>query len=154
MFYGGRLLSHLSADDSEVNEFISLRRLNRNISILIDSDKKTAHSKINDTKRRVIREFGDLASWVTAGREIENYVPPALIGKALAAIYPTKYGSIVGPGRFDHRLHYKSIGGKVVDDVDKVKVAKYVTGLHPDYSELDLRKKIVDLIDFIRKSTV
>jgi predicted ATP-dependent endonuclease of OLD family len=53
MFYGGRLLSHLSADDPEVGEFISLRRLNQNISIVIDSDKKSKQSEINETKRRV-----------------------------------------------------------------------------------------------------
>jgi hypothetical protein len=154
MFYGGRLLSHLSANDSEVNEFISLRRLNRNISILIDSDKITSHAKLNDTKRRVIQEFGDVAAWVTAGREIENYVPSDMIGAALAAIYPNKFDSIADNGRFDHRLHYKSLGGKVISDVDKVKVAKYVAGLGQDYSELDLRKKIINLINFIRKSTL
>lgn len=154
MFYGGRLLSHLSANDSEVEEFISLRRLNRNISILIDSDKKSPHAKLNDTKRRIIQEFGDEAAWVTAGREIENYVPPDMICAALATIYPKKFDSIVGRGRFDHRLYYKSIGGKIIDEVDKVKVAKYVAGLEQDYSELDLRKKIISLINFIRRSTL
>jgi predicted ATPase len=33
MFYGGRLLSHLSANDDEVSEFISLGALNQNLAI-------------------------------------------------------------------------------------------------------------------------
>jgi predicted ATP-dependent endonuclease of OLD family len=53
MFYGGRLLSHLSALDPEVTEFISLRRLNRYISILIDSDRDKLRGRINDTKQRL-----------------------------------------------------------------------------------------------------
>ncbi|MEZ4770015.1 MAG: hypothetical protein R2844_16480, partial [Caldilineales bacterium] len=32
MFYGGRLLSHLSADDAEIDEFISLRKINQNLA--------------------------------------------------------------------------------------------------------------------------
>ena len=35
MFYGGKLLSHLEADDSDLNEFISLRRLNRYVATLL-----------------------------------------------------------------------------------------------------------------------
>jgi predicted ATPase len=154
MFYGGRLLSHLSANDSEVDEFISLRRLNRNISILIDSDKKSSHAKLNDTKRRVVQEFGDMSAWVTAGREIENYVPLDTISATLAAIHPNKFDSIADHGRFGRRLHYKSLGGKIIENVDKVKVAKYVAGLDQDYSELDLKKRIINLIEFIRKSTL
>lgn len=45
MFYGGRLLSHLSADDDAVSEFIALRSLNRHLAIVIDSDKDSPHSK-------------------------------------------------------------------------------------------------------------
>ena len=40
MFYGGRLLRHLSADDEEIDEFINLRRINQNLVIIIDSDRK------------------------------------------------------------------------------------------------------------------
>ncbi|MRV76099.1 hypothetical protein GJ700_30740 [Duganella sp. FT92W] len=81
MFYGGRLLSHLSANDNDICEFISLRSLNRNMAIIIDSDRKSAHSGVNDTKKRVIEEFrrNSEPAWLTAGRERENYIPPALL---------------------------------------------------------------------------
>ena len=59
MFYGGKLASHISGEDIEdlVEDFISLRRLNRRAIIIIDSDKKTTYSKINNTKKRLIDEF-------------------------------------------------------------------------------------------------
>jgi len=58
MFYGGRLLSHLSAlDDCEITEFINLRSLNRNLAILIDSDKSDDADELTETKKRIIREF-------------------------------------------------------------------------------------------------
>lgn len=58
MFYGGRLLSHLSADDSEVSDFISLRKLNRNVAVVIDSDRCSSRASINTTKQRVSAELG------------------------------------------------------------------------------------------------
>ncbi len=42
MFYGGRLLNHLSADDPDITEFIKLRRLNRHLAVVMDSDKASA----------------------------------------------------------------------------------------------------------------
>lgn len=78
MFYGGRLASHLScnSDNEFINDFISLRRLNRRSVIVIDSDKSSAHARINETKARLKDEFnnGPGYAWITKGREIENYL--------------------------------------------------------------------------------
>jgi len=73
MFYGGRLLSHLSADDESIEEFILLRRLNRHISVVIDSDRTKKGERINKTKSRVCKEFdkGPGFAWVTQGREFK-----------------------------------------------------------------------------------
>ncbi len=49
MFYGGRLLSHLSGDEDGFNELIQLRHLNRNSAIIIDSDKESEIDFINST---------------------------------------------------------------------------------------------------------
>jgi hypothetical protein len=73
MFYGGRLLNHLSPDDPDVDEFISLRRLNRHLAVAIDSDKAKQSGKINTTKRRIVDSMKDPGLvWVTQGRNIEN----------------------------------------------------------------------------------
>lgn len=79
MFYGGKLLSHLTLDEGdEVSEFISLLRINKNCAILIDSDRRKKGGRIAGTKRRIYSESEKHARfrWTTQGREIENYVSP------------------------------------------------------------------------------
>lgn len=83
VFYGGRLLAHLSASDPSVDadEVVKILRVNKNAILVIDSDKKTANEEINSTKQRLVNEmqaFGGVF-WVTAGREIENYLPLSAI---------------------------------------------------------------------------
>ncbi|MEH6488247.1 ATP-dependent nuclease [Hyphomonas oceanitis] len=99
MFYGGRLLSHLQAIDpseSESDALISLITLNRNMAVLIDSDRKSINGRpsrmhLNDTKQRIRRECESAGAmvWITQGREIENYlserVLSQLIGSTLSA---------------------------------------------------------------------
>lgn len=151
MFYGGRLLSHLSANDPEVTEFISLRRLNRYISILIDSDRKTAHSHLNATKMRVRKEFdeGEGFAWITKGREIENYISPKTLEDSVKSVHSNavKLKSI---GQFDNSLHYVDKNKKLVKDVDKVKVAHEVVKSPADLSILDLNQQVTKLVKFIR----
>ena len=85
VFYGGRLLSHLTLSDVEIEELINLLRVNRNSIILIDSDKKTEHSRINNTKSRTKTEFqsNNIMCWITNGREIENYISIDIIKESL-----------------------------------------------------------------------
>jgi predicted ATP-dependent endonuclease of OLD family len=79
LFYAGRLLSHYSGNEldsleASVGDFISLLDVNRNMAIVIDSDRKNSKQKINATKTRLVDEFNKAGAvaWVTAGREIEN----------------------------------------------------------------------------------
>ncbi|BCA56697.1 hypothetical protein W02_38370 [Nitrospira sp. KM1] len=141
MFYGGRLLSHLSADDKEIEDFISLRRLNRWLSIVIDSDKKNSKAAINATKRRVQAEFdsGPGFSWITAGREIENYIKATTLEDAVKGLYGSK-AILRGRNKYSHRLceHY-----------DKVKVAHAIAQKSADLLMLDLEEKIQSLVKFI-----
>lgn len=85
VFYGGRLLSHVTISDTDINELINLLKINRNSIILIDSDKKHIKSKINKTKGRIKEECknNDIMCWITNGREIENYIPIDIIKKSL-----------------------------------------------------------------------
>lgn len=86
IFYGGRLLSHLSAESPEAEESgVSILNANRNAIIMIDSDKKTQSDKLGDTKKRIILEFEKIEAlcWITEGREIENYIPAIVVDKFL-----------------------------------------------------------------------
>ena len=86
LFYGGKLLSHLSSDDpEEVEGSISILRVNRNSLIMIDSDKKNKQAQLNNTKKRIITEMENNSgiAWVTNGKEIENYISSKVIAKWL-----------------------------------------------------------------------
>lgn len=150
MFYGGRLLSHLTANDPEVEDFISLRRLNRNIAILIDSDKQSPYSRINETKKRVAKEFeqGPGFAWITSGREIENYVPVALMETAIKAVHPS-FGAFTSTGRFGDYMTFQSSKQGAIRKADKLKVAHQVTQHPVELGELDLQKRIHQLVEFI-----
>jgi putative ATP-dependent endonuclease of the OLD family len=83
VFYGGRLLAHLSADDPDIdpNQAVKILRVNRHAVLLMDSDCRTPRDALNQTKLRIISEiesFGGMV-WVTSGKEVENYLPVSAI---------------------------------------------------------------------------
>lgn len=86
LFYGGKLLAHLDAEAPDTTTAtIRLLLTNRNVAILVDSDKPNDDARINSTKQRVsdeIRRVGGYA-WVTLGREIENYIPSGVLHEVL-----------------------------------------------------------------------
>jgi hypothetical protein len=104
MFYGGKLLRHLSPKDPaaggmassmqehEIEEFISLRRVNRHLMVLIDSDKTSAHKKLDPTKTRIKEGFnepqGPGFAWITKCYTIENYVDPDILRRAVTTVHP------------------------------------------------------------------
>jgi predicted ATPase len=160
MFYGGRLLSHLTADDEEVSEFIKLRSLNQNLCVVMDSDKTSSGDKINDTKARIISEFeaGGGKAWLTEGREIENYLPFEGLQDAVRTLYAAKYHSPVSSSPYAHALHYwpKAAHGRrgrtAEASVDKVRVAKMLVATSLDLNLLDLATRVNELVKRIRSA--
>jgi putative ATP-dependent endonuclease of OLD family len=146
MFYGGKLLSHLScAAPGDDVEFIQLLRMNRNLALVMDSDRRRLpsgrfRSNINSTKKRILDEANEASgwTWLTDGKEIENYVSARVLGK----IAPSR--SL--PGKFD------SVP-EAVGITDKVRLAEQavdVTELD-DLDTLDLRAQISTLCAEIRR---
>lgn len=159
MFYGGRLLSHLSADDDasssdDISALIAVRRLNRNLAIIIDSDKSEESAAINLTKSRINDELklhGGF-SWITSGREIENYVSKELMTEALRSVYPS-FDQRYKTGKFDHVLPFRNSEGKIVKEVDKVRIARGVCKQPADLDVLDLREMIEGIVLQIRSAS-
>lgn len=166
MFYGGGLLRHLTADDPSVEEFISLRRLNRHSAILVDSDKTSPSQRLNQTKIRIRDEFarGDMPgfAWITACRTIENYVPVGTLNAAVSEVHPR---STYHPPRdkWAEPLHIvtnapSNKSGRVKGGVqkrppDKVKVARHACQIWPaDELPLDLRSRMKQIVEFIRQA--
>ena len=83
VFYGGRLLSHLSAEppDNREEDPINILLTNRNAIIIMDSDKLNKSQEINDTKKRIRKEINDVGGfcWITQGKEIEHYIPKSVL---------------------------------------------------------------------------
>ncbi|MFI8580283.1 ATP-dependent nuclease [Ectopseudomonas khazarica] len=156
MFYGGRLFSHLSAldgdaTDSKIDDFISIRKLNRNSSIVFDSDKTSPRSKLNATKKRLQAEFdsGPGFSWVTKGREIENYLNHDRLEKSVIAVHPSA-SKLAAKGQWENLLIYKRPKDDTEKTANKVKIARDYTQHNPvDFSILDLNYRINQLCSFI-----
>ncbi len=147
MFYGGRLLSHVTAMDPEVATFVSLRRLNRNVAIVIDSDRSSKGAGLNATKERIVREInasGGLV-WITEGREIENYLTPAIVEKALEEIGSSPEAAWSG-GKYARALPADG-------SVNKVEVARAATNVPADLSVLDLDSRVRELVKFVHQAT-
>jgi energy-coupling factor transporter ATP-binding protein EcfA2 len=105
VFYGGRLLSHLSAEDPDsVADAVSILRVNRNACVVIDSDRREPNMQLNATKRRIIDEMASIGAttWVTDGREIENHIPFPVMQTLLEGEVPLKSP----PAAFDSVFEY------------------------------------------------
>ncbi len=159
MFYGGRLSSHLSAlDDDEMEsrleDLISVRNLNRNTVIILDSDKKYSNFQINDTKQRLKFECdsGPGFAWITEGREIENYLNYDKVKESFMAVHPP-VSQFFAKGKWKSLLKYKKTGSKNERTANKVKVAKhYVKNNDVNFNVFDLNERMDELCDFILKA--
>ena len=162
VFYGGRLLSHLSfaEQDTAVEQtLIPLIRVNRNAAVVLDSERKKKGQKLSKPRqalrKRIEKELEGTNGmvWVTQGRDIENY----LSKKALDAYcsekfekFRLKYDSYSTLDEMiQHgdrcRTKFKYSGGKV----------RYCKEILPhisksDIDTLDLKSSLTQLVEMIR----
>lgn len=156
MFYGGRLFNHLTALDrdeyqEELDDFITVRNLNRNSVIMFDSDKSKPRARISKTKKRLMTEFdkGSGFAWITQGREVENYLDYDKLEKSVLSVHPSAE-HLKGKDQWANLLIYKKKSSNESTTANKVKVARHYTENNkPDLSKLDLKSKIVKLCKFI-----
>lgn len=145
VYYGGKLLSHYTANDEK--ELINILLTNRNSAIVIDSDKRSQTSSISYTKTRIKKEFEDkgLLCWITKGKEIENYLSANSVNKYFSSNLPQikqyelfpeyikkQYGNFA-----DHKV---SFANEIVGSIDE-----------SDLSVLDLKQQMKKLIQQIKK---
>lgn len=153
LFYGGRLLSHLTGETkcNEPSELINLFLANRNSILVMDSDKKQPNGRINETKQRIIKEFTDSGSiaWITKGREIENYLSQSVINKAYninKQIEPYEYiGDFLNAYRKNAKYGDKYVRSKYQKSTDIVKHM-----CKDDLKVLDLEEKIGQIVQKIK----
>ena len=147
LYYGGKNLSHFTADDN-LDDLISILKTNQNAAIVIDSDKRSENARINATKSRIRKEFEEMEGfcWITKGKEIENYISTDSLR--------SKYGdSLPKLGQYDLfpdyiNPKYKNFSSR------KVAFAKsIVEHITADNSRdiLDLKKQVEKLYSLIQK---
>lgn len=155
MFYGGRLLAHISALDPEqkLADAVPILRLNRNAIFLMDSDRETSSDDISSTKKRIAQEITGMGgvAWITDGREVENYIPAKVIAE--------HYGRSTVPksGKYEDLAEYldRNIGGDEGKRFEKAKV-EFATSVCPMLSReilqdtLDLPARLTEICDKIR----
>ncbi|VXA92969.1 ATP-binding protein [Frigoribacterium sp. 9N] len=152
MFYGGALLNTLSPLDSdEIDEFISLRNLNRFMVVVIDSDKKTKGARLNSSKQRVIDEIASDPetgkAWVTAGYTIENYIPEPVLTKSIQAAHPSiKTRSLAAQERWANPLDAGRLG---IKQPSKVAIARSAEDVPVSEWPMDLRKRVKEVVALI-----
>lgn len=155
MFYGGKLLSHLSGDSNflnltneEENHLIELLLINRNSAIVIDSDRDGPRKHINDTKRRIKKEFESKNKlvWITDGREMENYLSLTSLQRIYSVEKAIKRYEIIG-------VYLKgSIGKDNYSNNKPSKARELVERMNKDDLDvLDLNKRIDLLVKEIKK---
>ncbi len=148
MFYGGACLANLTADDSGPSDLIELLKINRNVIVVIDRDGTADCIELKEYKERIKNELGENKCWITEGREIENYLPSALIERYLKIKHPDN----VMPVEFDQNEKIqecmnRALDGKIVNyDRAKVKCAHEISALM-EPGDLACR----DLKDWIRR---
>ena len=147
LYYGGRLLSHYSTEES--NNLINIMLTNRNAVIVIDSDKRSRGSQINETKRRIRDEFEKANSfcWITKGIEIENYISK----DAIESTYNKQ--NLTQCGQFEKFPEYIFFIDPLFTGHKVPFARKVLNGITEQNSEniLDLKHNIKNLYESIKK---
>ena len=141
-YYAGSLLGHYTLD-SEFKEFINLFMINKNAVVVMDSDmdKTFNETDLYPRKKKIIEEakkYG-VSYWVTAGREIENYLSNS-----------TLKGFAKKEVKLDQFLDIKDVCKEYKNKVlDSTKICSLMK--KEDLNILDLKDKIQHLIDDITR---
>ena len=164
-FYGGSLLGRLQVVTPEeaVKEFVNVFTLNPNVAFVCDSDKTAPEGEDAALKSRVTRIKEELSRipnsflWITAGKEVENYLPGSVIGQVF------ENAAAKDPERFERFFPSESKdnqGDSYVEAVlnrkaiDKVDLASRAIAFMKDKDVLlhrfDLVEQVNGLIDRIR----
>ena len=158
MFYGGKLLFHLSIMREKIPEdLVHVLRLNQRAIVLMDSDKAKSQERLSKTKKRVRAECENSGGicWVTSGREIENYLPEHAIVSVCKELTERQISlEIHRYNKFDDDLREALSNAKARQldySADKVRYAKLFTNQFViDDIKSDLKTQIETIAEKIR----
>lgn len=94
--------------------------------------------------------------WITAGREVENYVDGEKLQDAFKTLHPRLYVAPCRTGQYDHAFYFyredpKKKGQRVTyEDGDKVGAATLICKEAAVLDDLDLRARLTSLTAMVR----
>ena len=143
MFYGGSLIKHISFDEIDTDQLITLCNLNPNSMIVIDRDRDSGDEKLKENAQKVLDNFTENQkfAWITGGREIENYINPDVLKVAVKKVHPNKNFEFK-LGRYDQMINPRKF--------NKVEVAKEVVRIYEE-GNMDDKFDSWDLNDMLTK---
>lgn len=157
MFYGGSLISHLSASDIEINDqiedeeitnFISLLKINRNTVIMCDSDREKDDDPLKKSPKRLQDEFRSEnfpGVWITHGREVENYLDPKIVADAIKKVHSrSNFKDLAGEGIYDFFWKYTTTNSEEETEADKDKRKKEIIKKNPKLDSEEIEKLILE----------
>jgi predicted ATPase len=163
-YYGGKLLAHYTADDN-CDALLNVLKLNRNAAFIADSDASAVGEEPNTTKQRLKKEIEASRGlfWLTAGREIENYIPSRVLTKTYKALLPDHISGDITVdqfGRIDDVLFSlcadppRGDGWKIDYASNKARLMPLFTQdlIETDLTSYDLRARLDQLIQFIQQA--
>ena len=160
MFFGGALLSHLSASDEARDMFVKLRSFNNNTAIVVDSDRSAKSDSLKPHVKRICDETSGNGYylWITTGREIENYINGSRLQDVLREIYSKLFSEPGKIGMYDHAYYFfrknceNASLRQTFKCADKVKIANKICDEAADFDVLDLEKRIAELSTMILRA--
>lgn len=147
LYYGGKVLSHFTADKKQEDSMINVLLTNRNGLIVMDHDESSEQEEIRETKKRVMREFesNNMYVWITKGKEIENYLRKDDINKA----FP-EYNDLEQVGEYEVFKDYiSSIESNFANQ--KVAFSQKISFNDDSLKIMDLETRIDDIAERIKK---
>lgn len=163
-YYGGKLLAHYTADNDSVT-LLNVLKLNRHSALIADSDADNAGDNPNETKQRLkeeIEKSGGLF-WITAGREVENYIPSRVLTNVYKTLLPARGDGVISVGQYERidNVLASLLANPPRGDDWKVDYGANKTRLMPLFAETlqqsdlisyDIQDRIKQLVQFIEKS--
>lgn len=139
-FYGGSLLTHYSVEDVSFKEFVNLSTINTNSFIVMDSDMEEDYkeTELRANKRKIIEECKKNGKkyWVTAGREIENYLSESVL---------TEFSKKVAKRTQYEKIETYSKYNRDKKVSESRKIIKLMNSSEIDEAGYDLKEKIEEL---------
>jgi len=139
-YYGGALLAGYSLGDEEFKDFIDMLVINRNAYVVMDSDMDAEYrvTSLAPRKRRVIQDCkkNGISYWVTAGKEIENYLSGQVLKRRYKdEIKPKQFKKITSYcSKYD--ADHKASESKIIADLFEYEDVKGVYDLETKIKEL------------------